>query len=92
MSFYLHSGLGSIIECMKAGTRDREALYLCKVCVCRLSKADMRNHIMGSLHRYNYIVSCAGDEEVMLATLCAALDCSLLTGGVVLDRKPGIPT
>ncbi|XP_032391172.1 uncharacterized protein si:ch211-199g17.2 [Etheostoma spectabile] len=48
-------GLGSIIECVKAGTHNREVLYLCEVCVCRLSKADMRNHIMGSLHRYSYI-------------------------------------
>ncbi|XP_068584639.1 uncharacterized protein si:ch211-199g17.2 isoform X1 [Cebidichthys violaceus] len=48
-------GLGSIIECVKAGTQHREVLYLCEVCLCRLSKADMRNHIMGSLHRYNYI-------------------------------------
>ncbi|XP_060948519.1 uncharacterized protein si:ch211-199g17.2 isoform X3 [Limanda limanda] len=48
-------GLGSIIECVKVGARCREASYLCDVCVCRLSKADMRNHIMGSLHRYNYI-------------------------------------
>ncbi|XP_034747550.1 uncharacterized protein LOC117956556 [Etheostoma cragini] len=48
-------GLGSIVECVKAGTHNREVLYLCEVCVCRLSKADMRNHIMGSLHRYSYI-------------------------------------
>ncbi|XP_068432452.1 uncharacterized protein [Clinocottus analis] len=48
-------GLGSIIECVKAGTQHREVLYLCEVCVCQLSKADMRCHIMGSLHRYNYI-------------------------------------
>ncbi|XP_051247004.1 uncharacterized protein LOC127358162 [Dicentrarchus labrax] len=48
-------GLGSIIECVKAGANYREALYLCEVCACRLSKADIRNHIMGSLHRYNYI-------------------------------------
>ncbi|XP_042362063.1 uncharacterized protein si:ch211-199g17.2 isoform X2 [Plectropomus leopardus] len=48
-------GLGSIIECVKAGTDNRDVLYLCEVCVCRKSKADMRNHIMGSLHRYNYI-------------------------------------
>ncbi|KAM8767363.1 uncharacterized protein AB9X84_006246 isoform 2-T2 [Acanthopagrus schlegelii] len=48
-------GLGSIIECVKAGTNKGEALYLCKVCACRVSKADIRNHIMGSLHRYNYI-------------------------------------
>ncbi|XP_071401787.1 uncharacterized protein [Centroberyx affinis] len=48
-------GLGSVTECVKAGTHNREALYLCEVCVCRLSKADIRNHIMGSLHRYNYI-------------------------------------
>ncbi|XP_070702778.1 uncharacterized protein [Pempheris klunzingeri] len=48
-------GLGSIIECVKASTHNREAFYLCEVCVCRHSKADMRNHIMGSIHRYNYI-------------------------------------
>ncbi|XP_018553133.1 uncharacterized protein si:ch211-199g17.2 [Lates calcarifer] len=48
-------GLGSIVECVKVGAHNREALYLCEVCVCRLSKADMRNHIMGSLHRYNFI-------------------------------------
>ncbi|XP_029022131.1 uncharacterized protein LOC114865300 isoform X2 [Betta splendens] len=47
-------GLGSVIECVKAGA---QALYLCEVCICRLSKSDMRNHIMGSLHRYNYINS-----------------------------------
>ncbi|XP_058474284.1 uncharacterized protein LOC131446914 isoform X3 [Solea solea] len=48
-------GLGSIVECVKQGAHSREVLYLCEVCVCRLGKADMRNHIMGSLHRYNYI-------------------------------------
>ncbi|KAK1880710.1 High affinity nerve growth factor receptor [Dissostichus eleginoides] len=48
-------GLGSIIECVKAGTHNKEILFLCEVCVCQLNKADMRNHIMGSLHRYNYI-------------------------------------
>ncbi|XP_076609944.1 uncharacterized protein LOC143334879 [Chaetodon auriga] len=48
-------GLGNIMECVTTGTHNREALYLCEVCVCRLSKADIRNHIMGSLHRYNYI-------------------------------------
>ncbi|XP_040909596.1 uncharacterized protein LOC121192106 [Toxotes jaculatrix] len=48
-------GLGSIIECVKVDARSRNTLYLCEVCVCRLGKADMRNHIMGSLHRYNYI-------------------------------------
>ncbi|XP_063755040.1 uncharacterized protein LOC134874781 isoform X2 [Eleginops maclovinus] len=48
-------GLGSIIECVKVGTNNREIVLLCEVCVCRLNKADMRNHIMGSLHRYNYI-------------------------------------
>ncbi|XP_034560642.1 uncharacterized protein si:ch211-199g17.2 isoform X2 [Notolabrus celidotus] len=48
-------GLGCITECLKMGAQDREVLYLCEVCVCRLSKDDIRNHIMGSLHRYNYI-------------------------------------
>ncbi|KAM9385447.1 uncharacterized protein KZ484_006976 isoform 2-T2 [Pholidichthys leucotaenia] len=50
-------GLASIIECVNVDTLNREACYLCGVCVCRLSKADMRNHILGSLHRFNYIVS-----------------------------------
>ncbi|XP_059205712.1 uncharacterized protein si:ch211-199g17.2 [Centropristis striata] len=49
-------GLGSITECVRAGTHNREVLYLCEVCVCRLHDVtDMRNHILGSLHRYNYI-------------------------------------
>lgn len=48
-------GLSSIIECVNGGTEQRDAFYLCEVCVCRLDKADMRNHIMGGLHRYNYI-------------------------------------
>ncbi|XP_077405659.1 uncharacterized protein LOC144037774 [Vanacampus margaritifer] len=48
-------GLCSITECVKAGSHGGgEAVYLCEVCACRLSKGDMRNHIMGSLHRYNY--------------------------------------
>lgn len=48
-------GLSSIIECVNGGAHPREAFYICEVCVCRLDMADMRNHIMGSLHRYNYI-------------------------------------
>ncbi|XP_051927912.1 uncharacterized protein si:ch211-199g17.2 isoform X2 [Hippocampus zosterae] len=48
-------GLRSITECVKAGLRGGgEAVYLCEVCTSRLSKCDIRNHIMGSLHRYNY--------------------------------------
>ncbi|XP_070970568.1 uncharacterized protein [Oncorhynchus clarkii lewisi] len=47
-------GLGCVTECVTLG-RDSEAVYLCEVCLCRLSKADVRSHIMGSLHRYNYI-------------------------------------
>ncbi|KAM9414543.1 uncharacterized protein ACWYII_023840 isoform 1-T1 [Salvelinus alpinus] len=47
-------GLSCVTECVKLG-RDSEAVYLCEVCVCRLSKADVRSHIMGSLHRYRYI-------------------------------------
>ncbi|XP_071231030.1 uncharacterized protein [Salvelinus alpinus] len=49
-----HKGLSCVTECVKLG-RDSEAVYLCEVCVCRLSKADVRSHIMGSLHRYRYI-------------------------------------
>ncbi|KAM9838176.1 uncharacterized protein ACBR49_016912 [Aulostomus maculatus] len=49
-------GLCSIIECVTTGPHgSRETLYLCEVCECRHSKADMRNHIIGSLHRFNYI-------------------------------------
>lgn len=47
-------GLSSIIECVNGGATQRDAFYVCEVCVCRLDMADMRNHIMGSLHRYNY--------------------------------------
>ncbi|XP_013884377.1 rRNA 2'-O-methyltransferase fibrillarin [Austrofundulus limnaeus] len=50
-------GLGSITECVNVGSEDRETLYLCEVCVCRLTKADIRNHILGSHHRFNYIKS-----------------------------------
>lgn len=69
---YVHAGLGSIIECVKVGTCNRQVLYLCAVCFCRLSKADMRNHIIGSLHRYNYIVRITA-VEAMMPSLCAAL-------------------
>ncbi|RVE66549.1 hypothetical protein OJAV_G00108240 [Oryzias javanicus] len=48
-------GLSSIVEVVNVETQNRAALYFCHVCVCRLDKADMRNHILGSLHRYNYI-------------------------------------
>ncbi|XP_041867511.1 uncharacterized protein LOC121656537 isoform X2 [Melanotaenia boesemani] len=51
-------GLKSIIECVNVSTLNKEALFLCEVCVCRLGKADMRNHILGSLHRFNYIKAC----------------------------------
>ncbi|KAM9776566.1 uncharacterized protein ACBT44_001527 [Syngnathus typhle] len=51
-------GLRSITECVKAGSRGGgEPVYFCEVCACRLSKGDMRNHIMGSIHRYNYTAS-----------------------------------
>ncbi|MEQ2191550.1 hypothetical protein XENOCAPTIV_030303 [Xenoophorus captivus] len=48
-------GLGTILECVNVSSRIRETLYLCEVCACRLTKGDMRNHIMGSHHRFNYI-------------------------------------
>lgn len=48
-------GLDTIVECVNASSRTRETFYLCEVCVCRLTKADMQNHIMGSHHRFNYI-------------------------------------
>lgn len=56
------SGLGSIIEYWAEDRRCSEALYLCEVCAVRLGKADVRNHIMGSLHRYNYIVRVAAGK------------------------------
>ncbi|XP_072226633.1 uncharacterized protein [Leuresthes tenuis] len=51
-------GLDSITECVNVGTRNKDTLFLCEVCVCRLNKADMRNHILGSLHRFSYIKAC----------------------------------
>ncbi|XP_037549150.1 uncharacterized protein si:ch211-199g17.2 [Nematolebias whitei] len=48
-------GLSSITECVNVGSADRETSYVCEVCVCRLTKADIRNHILGSHHRFNYI-------------------------------------
>lgn len=66
---YEHLGLDSIIECVKADAHNKQTLYLCEVCICRLSKSDMRNHIMGSLHRYNYIVS-STMEGVTMASVC----------------------
>ncbi|XP_024155332.1 uncharacterized protein si:ch211-199g17.2 [Oryzias melastigma] len=48
-------GLSCVVEVVNVETQNKSALYFCHVCVCRLNKADMRNHILGSLHRYNYI-------------------------------------
>ncbi|TNN85726.1 hypothetical protein EYF80_003973 [Liparis tanakae] len=82
-------GLGSIIECVKAGTQ--EMFYLCEVCVCRLGKADMRNHIMGSLHRYNYIKAwhphlvCEWQEKSDLSRLAWPL----MEMATVLEGKEG---
>ncbi|XP_034400969.1 uncharacterized protein si:ch211-199g17.2 isoform X5 [Cyclopterus lumpus] len=84
-------GLGSIIECVKAGTQNREVFYLCDVCVCRLGKADMRNHIMGSLHRYNYIKAwhphlvCEWQEKSDLSKLARPL----MEMATVLEGKEG---
>lgn len=47
-------GLNSITEVL---TYSQPALYFCDVCFLRITKPDIRNHIMGSIHRYNYIVS-----------------------------------
>ncbi|CAL8371056.1 unnamed protein product [Boreogadus saida] len=48
-------GLDSVTECVKVGSCSQEALYLCEVCQSRMKRSDVRNHIMGSLHRYRYI-------------------------------------
>ncbi|XP_057211523.1 uncharacterized protein si:ch211-199g17.2 isoform X2 [Triplophysa rosa] len=60
ISSYLHNvnraqpiiGLNSIMEMW---TFNQPAVYFCDVCFLRIVKTDIRNHIMGSLHRYNYI-------------------------------------
>lgn len=78
--FIVHSGLGCITECVRAATHPTELLYLCEVCVCRVSKADIRSHITGSLHRYKYIVSSVA--EVVMASLSAALGWRSVTGAV----------
>ncbi|KAL7829613.1 hypothetical protein AOLI_G00304980 [Acnodon oligacanthus] len=46
-------GLGSIIELC---TDAESPVYLCGVCILKINKRDIKTHIMGSLHRYNYIV------------------------------------
>ncbi|XP_067281733.1 uncharacterized protein si:ch211-199g17.2 [Pseudorasbora parva] len=59
---YLHNqnreqpiiGLNSITEVL---TYCQPTLYFCDVCFLRITKPDIRNHIMGSIHRYNYIKS-----------------------------------
>ncbi|KAJ3608619.1 hypothetical protein NHX12_023151 [Muraenolepis orangiensis] len=48
-------GLNSVTECVKAGSGGQETLYLCEVCNSRMKRMDVRNHIMGTLHRYCYI-------------------------------------
>lgn len=89
--FIAHSGLGCITECVREAAHPTELLYLCEVCVCRVSKADIRSHITGSLHRYKYIVSSV--VEVMMASLSAALGWRSFTDAVFFpDRKPGTPT
>ncbi|KAL6457075.1 hypothetical protein MHYP_G00340380 [Metynnis hypsauchen] len=47
-------GLGSIIELC---TDAEPPVYLCDVCILKINKRDIKTHIMGSLHRYNYIKS-----------------------------------
>uniref|UniRef100_A0A1A8LGA4 Uncharacterized protein n=2 Tax=Nothobranchius pienaari TaxID=704102 RepID=A0A1A8LGA4_9TELE len=51
-------GLRSIVECVNVGSDNRETLYLCEVCVRRVTKADIRNHIQGSRHIFSYIKTC----------------------------------
>uniref|UniRef100_A0A1A7XWJ9 Uncharacterized protein n=1 Tax=Iconisemion striatum TaxID=60296 RepID=A0A1A7XWJ9_9TELE len=51
-------GLCSIVECVNVGSDNRETLYFCEVCVCRVTKADIQNHIQGSRHRFSYIKTC----------------------------------
>ncbi|XP_056336520.1 uncharacterized protein si:ch211-199g17.2 [Danio aesculapii] len=47
-------GLNSITEVL---THRHPAVYFCDVCFLRMTKADVRNHIMGSIHKYNYTKS-----------------------------------
>lgn len=49
-------GLDSITECVQAGSGDPpKTFYLCEVCLSRMGRSDVRNHMVGSLHRYKYI-------------------------------------
>ncbi|XP_076865091.1 uncharacterized protein LOC143516966 isoform X2 [Brachyhypopomus gauderio] len=48
-------GLNSVVELC---TDNEPPVYLCEVCVLRMKKTDIKTHIMGSLHRCNYIRSC----------------------------------
>ncbi|XP_065139425.1 uncharacterized protein [Paramisgurnus dabryanus] len=47
-------GLNRITEMW---TNNEPPVYFCDVCFLRILKTDIRNHIVGSLHRYNYIKS-----------------------------------
>ncbi|XP_029976145.1 uncharacterized protein LOC115409221 [Salarias fasciatus] len=58
-------GLNSITECVTAGAVNSAPLYFCIVCVCRCNKSDIRNHIFGSHHRFNYIK--AWHPELLIA-------------------------
>ncbi|XP_057684430.1 uncharacterized protein si:ch211-199g17.2 isoform X2 [Corythoichthys intestinalis] len=86
-------GLRCITECVTAGSPvGGEAVYLCEVCVCRLNKSDMRNHIMGSLHRYNYIK--ARHPHLLSGVNQSGVDMSLLAWPLMdiartLEKKEG---
>uniref|UniRef100_A0A096M4N1 Uncharacterized protein n=1 Tax=Poecilia formosa TaxID=48698 RepID=A0A096M4N1_POEFO len=82
-------GLGTIIECVNVTSRARETLYLCEVCACRLTKADVRNHIMGSHHRFNYIVSSAEEKSCCGSPDLSKMAWPLMELAKVLEKKEG---
>ncbi|KAG9279856.1 hypothetical protein AMEX_G5417 [Astyanax mexicanus] len=45
-------GLDCVIELY---TDTKPPVYICDGCVLKINKTDIKTHIMGSLHRYNYI-------------------------------------
>ncbi|KAI4871829.1 hypothetical protein NFI96_016387, partial [Prochilodus magdalenae] len=90
-------GLGSVIELC---TDAEPPVYLCEVCVQKIYKADIKTHITGSLHRYNYIKSrhvdslAAGADRTSLAwhlmKLAKAIEKKEGTGNVKVLHLDGI--
>ncbi|KAF4073960.1 hypothetical protein AMELA_G00249190 [Ameiurus melas] len=78
-------GLSSVIE-LCTGTKP--PVYLCEVCVLRVNITDIKTHIMGSLHRYNYIKSCH-TYELGADTDLAPQAWHLLKLAKLIEKKEG---